>query len=54
VPRIRISWSPTLGLPSAQWLALSGELVYTNGALYANTPLLRNEPARFFVAIEEP
>ncbi len=54
VPRIHLSWSRTLDWPPDQWPVWSGELMYTNGALYGDTPLLRNEPARYFIAVEEP
>lgn len=53
VPRIHVSWSPTLGVPLGQWEACSGMLTYTNGVLYGDTPLLRSESGRFFTAVED-
>jgi hypothetical protein len=53
IPRIRVSCSPTLDPPPAQWSVWSGTLAYTNGVLYGDAPLPRSEPSRFFTAVEE-
>ena len=52
-PRIHVSWSPNLRTPPGQWSVWPGTLIYANGALYGDGPLLRNAPARYFIAVEE-
>ena len=52
-PRIHIAWNPSLELPPGQWPTWPGQLVYTNGVLHGDLPLLRNQSARYFIAVEE-
>jgi outer membrane protein assembly factor BamB len=52
-PRVHFRWSSSLDSPPGQWPAWSDALVYTNGVLRGEVPLLRNEPARYFIAVEE-
>ncbi len=54
IPRIRFAWSPNLATPPELWSAWTGALVYTNGGLYSDGPLPRNQPARYFIAVEGP
>ncbi len=50
--QIGIRLNSVLGRPLIQWFNEQTPLVYTNGVLYAEVPIVRTGPPRFYIAVE--